>query len=215
MPIQLEKFLNWLQTRTKRELTILLSASLVVIYLLWYTVLANPLWNKQNTLTTHINAMLKTSNLLQTNVQALITIDNKTRDSRLAQENQQLTQKIAGLNQLLAPYKQQFVPPQQMLQALKSLATTTETIDLVRLENLPVIALNKTEDNVNERLFEHSFVIELRGDYFGILHYLEQLEALPWRLYWDELDYQVTYYPNAKVTLKLHILSNDEKLINV
>ena len=47
------------------------------------------------------------------------------------------------------------------------------------------------------------------------LRYLQALEALPWRFFWDSVDYQVIAYPQSTVRLKLHTLSLSEDWIGV
>jgi len=64
-------------------------------------------------------------------------------------------------------------------------------------------------------LYQHAFIIELRGDYASLRNYLTELSALPWRFYWDELDYQVDAYPQATIKIKVHTVSLAEEWIRV
>ena len=64
-------------------------------------------------------------------------------------------------------------------------------------------------------VFRHGVEIRLRGGYLSTLRYLEALEALPWRFFWDSLEYEVTEYPIAEITFILHTLSSEESWIGV
>ncbi len=59
-------------------------------------------------------------------------------------------------------------------------------------------------------VFKHAVVVELVGGYFETQRFITALEDLPWRLYWDSLEYSVTRYPNASVSLQVYTLSTDK-----
>ena len=46
----------------------------------------------------------------------------------------------------------------------------------------------------------------MKGGYFAIQDYLQRLEQLSWRLYWDSFDYSVTHYPEGVVTISFYTL---------
>ncbi len=54
----------------------------------------------------------------------------------------------------------------------------------------------------------------MRGTYFDVIHYLEQLEKVT-GFSWEQLDYKVVGYPNAEVKIKLHTISLSEGWIGV
>ena len=64
-------------------------------------------------------------------------------------------------------------------------------------------------------LHRHGFAIEFSGSYLATLNYLEALESLPWRFFWDSVSYEVLDYPKSIVRLKLHTLSLSEDWIGV
>lgn len=214
MEAQLAKIYKWLEAKSVRELAILLLITLLVIYLFWYSLLAGSLWEKQTAVKIKVNNLEQTVSELQTKVTALTIDAAKPVDASVLQQHEQLKQQLNNINQTLAGYKQQVVAPEQMVHALKAMLVASDNLTLIRMVNLPVEAINENATN-HERLFKHTFDIELRGDYFSTLAYMQKLEALPWRLYWDTLDYQVVNYPQATIKIQLHILSNQEKLINV
>jgi len=59
-------------------------------------------------------------------------------------------------------------------------------------------------------VYKHSVELVLSGSYFDIKRYVEALEELPWRLYWDSLQYSVGTYPQANVELQVYTLSTDK-----
>ncbi|WP_133129854.1 hypothetical protein [Legionella yabuuchiae] len=50
------------------------------------------------------------------------------------------------------------------------------------------------------------YKLVLKGQYFPILKYLKRVEALPWQLYWDKMEYHVESYPEAIATIEFYTL---------
>ena len=67
----------------------------------------------------------------------------------------------------------------------------------------------------NAAVYRHGTRIELEGRFDDVVSFLESLEELPWSLFWDQLHYQVTDYPNAQVILVINTLSTREGWIGV
>ncbi|NOZ53973.1 MAG: hypothetical protein GXP08_12740 [Gammaproteobacteria bacterium] len=64
-------------------------------------------------------------------------------------------------------------------------------------------------------IFRHGIEIEFYGDFKSTLSYLQAVEALPWRFYWDEVNYSVEEYPRALVKVTLYTLSLDRGWLGV
>lgn len=59
-------------------------------------------------------------------------------------------------------------------------------------------------------LYRHGVEIRLEGSYGQLQAYLVQLEKLPQRLLWGQLNYRVVDYPRAEMTLTVYTLSPDK-----
>ncbi len=71
------------------------------------------------------------------------------------------------------------------------------------------------EDVDNVGVFKHSVVVALEGKYFDVVSYLSALENLPWKFYWESIDYEVDKYPKARVLIEVYTLSTDEGVLGV
>ena len=107
----------------------------------------------------------------------------------------------------------QMLPPNQTNKILHDLLTTTGNLALIQLDNTPPKEV--TLPPLNSRAFEHGIIIKFSGDYFSTMHYLQAIENLKWKISWDKLEYKVTQYPNAEITLYVHTISNDGDWIHV
>lgn len=72
---------------------------------------------------------------------------------------------------------------------------TKNSIKPVNTPNMPIQNMNKSY-----------YVLKLKGNYFSIMKYLQLLEASKWALYWSEIDYTVTKYPEALVAITFYTL---------
>ena len=76
-------------------------------------------------------------------------------------------------------------------------------------------SVEKSNLSHHPEIYKHGMRIVFEGDFFKTLRYLQALEAMPWRLYWDNVEYQVTGYPKARVAITVHTLSLHEDWIGV
>lgn len=73
------------------------------------------------------------------------------------------------------------------------------------------------EKNLQEPIgvFKHSVFVSMQGSYFDVVNYLSALEDLPWKFYWEAIDYRVEDYPSATVTIEVYTLSTEAGLLGV
>ncbi len=76
-------------------------------------------------------------------------------------------------------------------------------------------AIEHSTEKGNLSIFEHGLSIELLGGYFETLDFLKSLEKRHLSVVWDEIDYDVVKYPQAKIKILMHTLSLDEDWIGV
>ena len=59
--------------------------------------------------------------------------------------------------------------------------------------------------------YVHSLEFVVEGSYLDVLRYLEKVEALPWRFYWQVLELKTAEYPINRVRVRLNTLSMDKE----
>jgi MSHA biogenesis protein MshJ len=120
---------------------------------------------------------------------------------------------LRELKQQINHGEKKIVSPQQMATVLRDMLDKHHRLKLVNLETLSTKPIAKVEHN--QSIFRHGLAMTLSGRYFDVYHYLEALESLPWRFYWDSIDYQVKEYPTAEVTLHIYTLSFQEDWLGI
>ncbi|NQD37301.1 hypothetical protein HPT27_09700 [Permianibacter sp. IMCC34836] len=145
-----------------------------------------------------------------------------------------VTAELQAVDDQIQQLSQRMVPPEQMTALLQQLLAREQGMQVVALEKLPleqpviagtdagtdadadagtvvdpVTAAASKIDNA-AHLYRHRLRLSLRGSYFDSLRYLQAMEALPWTVYWDSLDYQVEQYPLGIMTVEIATLGQEE-----
>lgn len=109
--------------------------------------------------------------------------------------------------------------PPEVTQDKKGKSTGKATGKTAAMSSKPQDSAGKT-DVVNNapakpEIYKHGVVLEFQGDYLSTVKYLQSLEALPWKFYWDGMAYKVQEYPKAQVTVNVFTLSLEKGWIGV
>jgi len=210
-----------------RERSLIATGIIVVVFLLWDILLLSSQEIQQKDIVAemhHINEQTE-------------AVAKKIAEMSAALRGNQakhINARISELQTLLEKLRQQqkdltieFIQPVQMAGVLRDLLHAESGLVLTSLESLGVQPLFPTEESTktkNERsgprthqpeIYKHGLRIVFEGDYLKTLSYLHALEAMPWNLYWDNVEYKVTDYPKASVAITVHTLSLHEGWIGV
>lgn len=124
----------------------------------------------------------------------------------------QVQRRIEELNAKLVGYTAELIGPAEMAHVLQGILKEQSNLRLIRVRNLSPEALS-TSDDTDTVFYKHGLELEFEGGYFACLEYLQELEALPWRLYWEILEIEVLEYPLNRIRLEVSTLSPYEEWI--
>jgi MSHA biogenesis protein MshJ len=219
----LEKWGERFEAFSLRERALISIAMVVVMFLLWDALLMSQEGLRQKQMVAEMHSINE----------KVAAVNGQIRDMTAALrggEAQQVTARVQEIRTLLASLEQQqadltveFIRPSQMAGVLRDMLKAENGLVLTKLESLGASPLFPPSKDAAEKetrsehpgIFKHGMRIEFEGDYFKTLHYLKSLEAMPWRLYWDNVEYQVLDYPRARIAITVHTLSLDEGWIGV
>jgi len=111
-----------------------------------------------------------------------------------------------------------------MLEALRDVLNKQQGLRLVSMRNLPVTSLATPSGDTKAAEskpvasggpYVHSLELVVEGSYLDVLRYLQSVEALPWRFYWQVLELKTTEYPLNRVRVRLNTLSMDKEWLGV
>ena len=212
---ELEKSFNKM---TLRERFIMFGALLICTASITYFWMLEPASLKQ----------VKIGKQLQKSYQAEKTLKNEIAavELRLQQDPlEDINKNIAFSQATLVQLEKQledklvkFIHAQRMPIALTKVLSKRPGVKISALKSLPVKAFNSLKKagkkNAQDIFYQHTLEITLQGDYNAIYQYLLNVESLPEKFYWYSLDYQVSNYPLAKVTIKIYTLSDQRDLVS-
>ena len=95
---------------------------------------------------------------------------------------------------------------------LQSSKLTIKRIESLPSEQLKLTSVNDSGETEESGVMKHVVVLRLEGTYFELLQYLQGLEQLPWRFFWDSLNYRVSGYPVSDIEIRVSTLTMKEAL---
>ncbi|MEM7293098.1 MAG: hypothetical protein AAF420_06855 [Pseudomonadota bacterium] len=222
-----------------RQRLMVSAAVLVTIHAAWDFVFYQPQTQEQENYTASIFGNQESLTQLNGELQALISAGGK--DDR---EVQLLEEQISQLDIQIDLASSELIRPEQMPDVLQKLLAKNQRLTVTGLKTVPAITVNQpttesmTETEISgadgERnndqnsdsqlppsdpsfipIYKHLVELEFEGDYLSALQYIQSIEHLGWRIFWDSVRIDSTEYPQSRVTVSVYTLSLDEGWIGV
>ncbi len=225
--------------KTLRERLIVLFLIVAVIYGIANFGFIFPLEQKREQLDVRLSAIeieLKKLTAQEKVIAAALTNDPNAVKKR---EILQLEEQMLDLDKDLQTLSVGLIPADKLPEALHAVLSSIGSLKLLGMETLAATRLSLQEEQVSDLVvesdeedivtlvdeprmrvptvgvFKHSVEVVLEGKYFDLIDYLQALENLTWKIYWEALDYEVTRYPKAKIKLEVYTLSTEEGVLGV
>ncbi|MDB4470790.1 hypothetical protein N9063_00740 [Deltaproteobacteria bacterium] len=207
----LQSLIEWYERRPLRERVLLLVCFLVVLFFVWDSLVMNPLALRKKNARNDANQL----QIELTELDAREKLILARKDFDPDRENRQLLERLqaeSDKNQRqLEGTVVNLISPQEMPELLRDLLVRQKKLRLLSLENLPAEALQintqASADQLTPVLYRHRLRLEFSGDYLATLAYLKEIEGLPRRLVWEDVEIETLEYPRAKVRLQVYTLS--------
>lgn len=200
----------------KREKILVLVLAMLFSAFIAYELLVTPESNKSENLEKTIAATISRigqveQDLTKMNI-ALANDPNEPLQDRIAR----LNQRINSLDEQFTQQLNELIPASTMPKVLDSLFTKAEKLTLLEMSSVfPVDLFSNDKNMQTTRLYQHGVKLTFNGNYFAVLEFLEQIERMPYQLYWHSFNYDVEEYPTARIELELFTLSTNEAFIGV
>jgi len=117
------------------------------------------------------------------------------------------------MNERLGGYAAELIDPAEMSRVLQGVLKQQSKLRLIRVRNLSPEPLLASAEALTTTFYRHGLEIEFEGSYLDCLEYLQGIEALPWRFYWQFLEIEVLEYPRNRIRIEVSTLSPDEEWI--
>jgi MSHA biogenesis protein MshJ len=208
-----------------RERALVLLTALAVIYMIWDLLIFNPLAVANASVGKQVLAVEQKVNAMEQEEKAILSAVNADPDKDIKEQFSLLQQQLDELNTSLAELSLGLVPVEELSAILHDVLQRTGKLQLQNLRTLPVeevaLTANKqsSADNQDPQIgagvYKHRVALTVKGDFRELMTYLNALEKMNWRFYWEELNFVEDNYPDAMITLHVYTLSTDEGLFGV
>lgn len=204
--------INGLSLRERRLIALTSSCVVIAFYIMsiWL-----PLWNSiqlsmhENTkIEIDIETSKKNIAILEERSKVDVNLPYREKLIALKEQASEQQEKINNITNAL-------IQPEKMNMVFQGLLEKSK-LQFESIKNgLPKsIELNQ-DKNSNQVLYEHSLLLEMKGQYIHGLEYIQSIEKQDWQLYWDEIEFKTLRYPQGLLTLKVHTLSTSDKVLGL
>lgn len=216
---EIEKKFNGI---TLRERVIVFGALLICAISITYFWVLEPAFIKQDNLSKGLQKSYQQEKLLKSEI-------SQVKQQLKLDPLEEINNKIAfsqgvlkNLDKQLEDKLFKFIHAQKMPIALTKVLAKTPGVKINALKSLPVKVFNgSNKSNVEPTVeatqnifYQHTLEVTIQGDYNAIYQYLLNVESLSEKFYWYSLDYQVSNYPIAEVTIQIYTLSDQQDLVS-
>lgn len=209
---RLEPLLSRINALSPRERLLVLMTCLVLFATLWHTLLMQPLGQRASESRAELTALEESISVANRSLEDQILQlagGGEEQRSRIAS----LRKRIDEINATLGNHAAELIDPSEMARVLEGVLKEQSRLTLVRIRNTTPEFLSTDDDESGVTFYRHGLEIEVEGSYAAFLDYLNVIESLPWRLYWQVLELDVIDYPLNRVRIEVSTLSLDEEWI--
>jgi len=202
---------KWIDSRNSREGSLVLAIVLAFIYFIWTLLFYMPLHgkmislnNQEQQLLTQLNQQEQQAASLEQMISSSSFLNQLATQKKLIDESKEAHKHFETIALHLVSRKDL---PKMMNAILNQqtgiILTSMKTFPEEHWKGPQIDGLSFPNE---EDIYKYSIQIDFQGSYFSTIDFLSYLESLSWHFYWDSLEYKVLNYPEAEVTLRLHVL---------
>ena len=217
-----KNFTEKYQGLTLREKTIMLISGLIMIGFGSFSLILEPQYVAWQQQIISSDKILQTINVTQTQIEQIELKLNQELNRELKEEINQLKQRHQLILKNLSNQQLALVAKTEMADILKTLLQDNSELTLMALRSLepqPILFTASSSDTeMKEKsplLFKHTILLDVEGNYFAVVDFLQQIEQANAKILWQSVDYTVLEYPTALVKIEVFTLSTDKEFIGV
>jgi MSHA biogenesis protein MshJ len=216
LPESVRRYADRIDAMSLRERALIFAAAAVAIVAITENALFEPILRRQKLNSQTIQQQGEEVRTMQLQVQAYAQA--RAGDSANARRQRLEERKIeaAALDRQLAAKQSELVTPERMAKMLSEIVKRNPDIELVSLRTLAATGLNQPLTTApgaapgDLAMYRHGIEITVSGNYLRMLNYVNQLESLPARIVWGNMDLQAAGYPVVTLKITLYTFSPEK-----
>ena len=213
-PAPLQRYADRLDAMSLRERVLIFLAVAVVIVAIADSALFDPISRRQKVNSQRIHQQEDEIHTMQGQVQAYAQARTGDDANAKRQRLEKRRLELAALDRELAAKRSELMPPERMAKMLYEIVKRNPDIELVSLRSLPSTGLAQSLTAIlgsgGLALYRHGIEITVSGSYLKMLAYVGQLERLPAKIMWGNMELQAAAYPAVTLKITLYTLSPEK-----
>lgn len=216
---QLKQYADRFNAQTIRERGLIAFSIIVVIVFLWWNYYAAPMMAKvenRQSENDRISSEIQNTRVVIGSIRQRIAAGvNQEKEIRLSR----LVEDLAAVEEQLRVTTIELVDPEKMFQLMSELVYRDSRLKLLSLQRREVRAAippsdpEKPEDDAG--IYRHVLELQFAGSYLDILLYMQSMEAIDWKLLWDEIEIVSEEYPKVVVRVVMSTLSTRKEWVGI
>jgi hypothetical protein len=221
MNSSLKAYADKFNAQSLRERGLIIISCVVAISFVWWNYYAEPLRAKIDAVQIenqrNSGDIENTRVVLQGTRQRIEKGVHKTKEKQLAK----LSQELIAVEDRLRIKTIELIDPEKMFQLMTQLIYKDSKLKLLSLKRREVkSAIPVSGDPVETKaddlgIYRHVLEIQFSGKYLDTLKYMQSLEALDWKLLWDEIEIISKDYPVTTVKVVISTLSTRKEWVGI
>lgn len=223
-----------------REQAIILYSSVFILFSLIFLTFVEPNIIAGNKDKLDIKSIMNSNKTFEANIEKVSK--SKHTDPNLEIRNNLLilTDKEKALDLEISALTKALVDPKKMVFILEQALKESRGIKLISLRNLasenvyieaPEIegddmlishdevksgdSHSNENNDVSGIIYKHGLEIVVEADYRKMVEYLERLDDIEWKVFWQNLEYEIKEYPKGQLKIKIYTLSTGKEVLGV
>ena len=206
LPVYFQRYADRLDAMNLRERVLIFLAVAAALVAIADSALFEPILQRQKANSQRIQQQDDEVRTMQAQVRAYAQARAGDSANARRQRLEKRKLELAALDRELASRQSELVPPERMAKMLSEIVKRNPDIELVSLRTLPATGLTQSLTAISgsapdsPAIYRHGIEIAVSGSYLKMLTYVGQLERLPAKIMWGNMELQSAY---PVVTLKI------------
>lgn len=235
-----ERMLERYNHLEQREKIAVIGMGLALLLFVFYLLVFNPLQQRLAQSQLELTQLQQQQTQIAAELELYLGLNQIDPDAHVKQVKTALEKQLQALEAKLQSISGGLMLASKLPSMLQDVARHRQGVALQSLETLPVETMalvegkgmvkvnaktqalsttnadentkSKTENNeeIHALIYRQGVEVQLTGSYFQLKDYLQTLENLPWKFYWESLDFSVLEYPRSQLQLHVYTLSTEQ-----
>jgi len=214
LPEPVKRYADRVDAMSLRERVLIFLAVAVVLVAFVDSALLEPILKRQKANSQRIQQQQDEIRAMQAQVQAYAQARSGDGASGKRQRFDKGGAELAALDREIAEKQRGLVTPERMAKMLSEIVRRNPDIELVSLRTLAATGLASASTPGSapggSAVYRHGVEVAVSGSYLNMLNYVSQLERLPAKIFWGNMELQAGTYPRATLKVVLYTLSPEK-----